>query len=286
MSILRKALCLLLAALFLIGAAAAESYQVAEKNQPLFRELFSLLKAAVDSPAGRDDAAADKVLEQIRGVSEADYEIARAVTDHWRAVWLDPFYPLYLYRGEEKAVTLERSNPPIGEKHAIVVLGYQLENGEMKDELKGRCKAAAALAKSYPDAIIVCSGGATGPNNPDGHTEAGLMKEYLVRACGIDTSRIFTDESAMTTLENAENTFEILRAKGIRTITIVTSDYHQKWGQVLYNALAAVYAQRYGYSVEIVGNYCFPIEPEEDSYRSGHRIALSQLSSMLGVPRK
>lgn len=286
MSILRKALCLLLAALFLIGAAAAESYQVAEKNQPLFRELFSLLKAAVDSPAGRDDAAVDKVLEQIRGVSEADYEIARAVTDHWRAVWLDPFYPLYLYRGEEKAVTLERSNPPIGEKHAIVVLGYQLENGEMKDELKGRCKAAAALAKSYPDAIIVCSGGATGPNNPDGHTEAGLMKEYLVRACGIDTSRIFTDESAMTTLENAENTFEILRAKGIRTITIVTSDYHQKWGQVLYNALAAVYAQRYGYSVEIVGNYCFPIEPEEDSYRSGHRIALSQLSSMLGVPRK
>lgn len=286
MSILRKALCLLLAALFLIGAAAAESYQVAEKNQPLFRELFSLLKAAVDSPAGRDDAAVDKVLEQIRGVSEADYEIARAVTDHWRAVWLDPFYPLYLYRGEEKAVTLERSNPPIGEKHAIVVLGYQLENGEMKDELKGRCKAAAALAKSYPDAIIVCSGGATGPNNPDGHTEAGLMKEYLVRACGIDTSRIFTDESAMTTLENAENTFEILRAKGIRTITIVTSDYHQKWGQVLYNALAAVYAQRYGYSVAIVGNYCFPIEPEEDSYRSGHRIALSQLSSMLGVPRK
>ena len=286
MSILRKALCLLLAALFLIGAAAAESYQVAEKNQPLFRELFSLLKAAVDSPAGRDDAAVDKVLEQIRGVSEADYEIARAVTDHWRAVWLDPFYPLYLYRGEEKAVTLERSNPPIGGKHAIVVLGYQLENGEMKDELKGRCKAAAALAKSYPDAIIVCSGGATGPNNPDGHTEAGLMKEYLVRACGIDTSRIFTDESAMTTLENAENTFEILRAKGIRTITIVTSDYHQKWGQVLYNALAAVYAQRYGYSVEIVGNYCFPIEPEEDSYRSGHRIALSQLSSMLGVPRK
>ena len=96
----------------------------------------------------------------------------------------------------------------------------------------------------------ICSGGATGPNNPDGHTEAGLMKEYLVRACGIDTSRIFTDESAMTTLENAENTFEILRAKGIRTITIVTSDYHQKWGQVLYNALAAVYAQRYGYSVE------------------------------------
>ena len=282
----RRAACLLLALLCLSGIAAAERYQVTENNRPLFKKLFSLLRDACESPSEGDGEAVGKVLEQIRRENGDDYVIALSVAEHWKAVYLDPAYSLYLFRGEDTAVTLERSDPPIGENHAIVVLGYQLENGEMKDELKGRCRAAAALARSYPDAILVCSGGATGPNNPEGHTEAGLMKEYLVRACGIDTSRILTDDRAMSTLENAENTFEILRKNGIRTITIVTSDYHQKWGQVLYNAMAAIYELKYGYRVRIVGNYCFPAEPEEESYRRGHRIALSQLSSMLGVNRK
>lgn len=287
MNLLRRMICLLAVLLLLAGAASAESYRVAEKNGPLFRELFSLLKAAVENPTARDDEAMDALLEKIRQENGDDYEIASAVVNHWRAVYLDRSYRLYLYRGEETAVTLERSGPVVGEKHAIVVLGYRLEDGEMKDELKGRCKAAAALAKSWPQAVLICAGGATGDNNPDHHTEAGLMKEYLVRACGIDTSRILTDEASMTTLENAERTFEILREKDIRTITIVTSAYHQRWGQAVYNAMGAVYERLYGFRVEIVGNYCYPAEPEEENYRSSdHSIALSQISQLLGVPRK
>ena len=83
-----------------------------------------------------------------------------------------------------------------------MVLGYELLNGGMTDELKGRCDAAAAAAKTFPASLLVCSGGATGQNNPQRHTEAGLMKDYLVDECGIAAERVFTDERALTTAEN------------------------------------------------------------------------------------
>ena len=50
--------------------------------------------------------------------------------------------------------------------------------------LMGLTKAAIA-ARVFPDSILVCSGGATGDNNPERHTEAGLMKQYLAGTCGI-----------------------------------------------------------------------------------------------------
>lgn len=41
------------------------------------------------------------------------------------------------------------SGIPDTSSHAFIVLGYELKDGEMTDELKGRCKAAAAAAKMY-----------------------------------------------------------------------------------------------------------------------------------------
>ena len=169
-------------------------------------------------------------------------------------------------------------------RHAFVVLGYELKDGQMQPELKGRCDAAAAAARSYPSTILVCSGGATGDNNPKLRTEAGVMKAYLVETCGIDASRIHIDENARTTLQNARNTLDMLQAQGIETMTLVTSTYHQRWGQVIYNAVAALYRQVYGYTVEIVGNYCYETEPAHESYRNDDRIAISQVAQLLGVP--
>ncbi len=204
-------------------------------------------------------------------------EVADAVAAHWKKVYLDE-YKLYRYGADDPA------DLPIAGAHAFVVLGYQLENGEMTNELKGRCDAAAAAALAFPDSILVCTGGATGANNPERHTEAGLMKAYLTERWGIAPERIFTDESAMTTAENAVNTLAILREQGVETMTLVTSAYHQRWGQVLYNALAAQYKQKYGYSAEIVGNYCLDIEPENPFFQQDARIALMQLGNVLDIP--
>ena len=209
--------------------------------------------------------------------AELGDDIAFSIAEHWKKVYLDPDYRLYLYGKDDPSVV------PVHGAHAIVVLGYELKDGEMRPELKGRCDAAAALAEAFPDSILVLSGGATGNNNPKGNTEAGKMRTYLVYKCGIDAGRIFTDTRALTTAQNAVNTFRILMARGIETMTIVTSSYHQRWGQVLYNAMAAIYRQEYDYSVEIVGNFCYDTEPTVSAYRKDALIAVRQLGEILGL---
>ncbi len=280
----KRLLALALAALLLPCAALGEGYKVAKRNQGTFGRMIIRLLKAYETPSRQDERKMEINVEAISKVRESDGIIARAITDHWKKVYLDPNYALRcLQPGEETAGALEGTALADSAAHAFVVLGYQLQNGEMAEELKARCDAAAAAARSFPQTILVCSGGATGKNNPEKHTEAGLMKDYLVHVCGIDPGRVFTDEAATTTLENAVNTFGILRARGIETITLVTSHYHQRWAQVLYNALSAIQEQSIGYSVALVENYC--VEYVGQSYtRYDDRVAMNQLAQMLNLP--
>ncbi len=268
-----------------LAAALAEDYHVNEKNGDNFAALLVYLARAYEQPSLETAQAVESWLTTIRETDARDGEVADAIVEHWQAVYIDPDYPLYMHDGGERAEALEALGLPDESAHALVVLGYELKNGEMTAELKGRCDAAAAAARSLPNAILVCSGGATGDNNPKGHTEAGMMRDYLVNRCGIDASRIFIDERAMTTTQNAINTFAMLMDRGIRTYTIVTSSYHQRWGQAVYNAMAAVCRQRYGYEAQIVGNYCYDTAPSSEHYRQDDRIAATQIAAVLELPR-
>ena len=283
---MKRIVMLLVLLLVITGvASAAEQQWIDRNNQTHFADLFYALVSAYETPSEADDARIESLLDKIRRVSEADYELADAIVEHWRDVFLDEDYPLFVHRnGESVAAELEETRLSDTDRHAFVVLGYELKDGQMQPELKGRCDAAAAAARSYPKTILVCSGGATGDNNPKLHTEAGMMKAYLVDVCGIDASRIHIDENARTTLQNARNTLDMLKEQGIETMTLVTSTYHQRWSQAIYNAVAALYRQVYGYTVEIVGNYCYETEPAHESYRHGDRIAISQIAQLLGVP--
>ena len=277
----------LLFAVLLMGmTAAAEGYRPAAGNEKNLGKLLVDLVNAYEKPRADDGARIDADLEAVRSVNGTDYDVASAIADHWRAVFLDDGYVLNMYAGSGRADALEASGMRDGDIDAIVVLGYELKDGKMTKELMGRCEAAAEVARSFPGAILVCSGGATGENNPKKYTEAGLMKAYLTRKCGIDGDRIFIDERAMTTLENAVNTFAILEQQGIRTMTIVTSSYHQRWGQAVYNAVGAIYRLDHGYAAEIVSNYCYDIEPSHDSFRHGDRFAARQIGAALGLPNE
>ena len=257
---------------------------VTEANQTNFSQLLSDLVAARETPSAEDEQTIARDLEAIRAIDREDYVLAQAVAGHWQKVYLDPAYELYLYHGDDTTPELAGAGIPNKSTHAIVVLGYELSNGEMQPELVGRCEAAAAMAKAYPETILVCSGGATGGNNPEKHTEAGMMKAYLTDACGIDGSRVFIDERAMTTAENAVNTMEILRQNGVHTMTIVTSTYHQRWGQALYNLVAALYRRQHGYAVDIVANYNYDTAPSEAAYYNDAQIAAQQMAGILGLP--
>ncbi|MBQ7437851.1 MAG: YdcF family protein [Oscillospiraceae bacterium] len=261
-------------------------YQIAEGNRINFGHLLSDLLDAYENDSAQVQDRLQFDLETIKAVSIRDYDVAKAIAEHWASVYLDPEYHLNVYHDDDMEPEITDSGIPDTSSHAFIVLGYELKDGEMTDELKGRCKAAAVAAKMYPNTILVCSGGATGSNNPEHHTEAGMMRKYLAEQCGVNPGRIFTDERAMTTAENAVNTLAILKSRGVRTMTIVTSSYHQRWGQVLYNAMSAVYGKQYGYTPEIVSNYCFSIEPENEAFRNDARIAIRQLASILHIPRQ
>lgn len=273
---MKKWTALFLALLTLLSAAAlAEQAEQEERPAVMAAALLAHLVDAYERPSQEGLARIDADVEVLGD------PVAASVAAHWKQVYLDPAYPLLLYGTDDPALL---NIPDCGRDHAFVVLGYELADGEMTEELKGRCRAAAAAAQAFPDAILVCSGGATGDNNPEKHTEAGLMKEFLAGECGIAADRIFTDELALTTAENARNTFVILQSEGARSMTIVTSSYHQRWGQALYNAVGAQYAQDCGYCPAILGNYCFDIAPSVALFEKDDLIAASQLAQIMGLP--
>ena len=238
----------------------------------------------LDASGGKLTFISRRFAAQKKEISREDAAVANRIAGHWKDVYLNPEYRQCAFREDSYANELIGEGVPNSSRHAFVVLGYELMNGEMTDELKGRCNAAAAAARTFPETILVCSGGATGPNNPDRHTEAGMMKDYLVHVCGIDASRVFTDETAMTTADNAVNSLAIMQNEGVRSMTIVTSSYHQRWGQVLYNAVSALYEQEFGYAPMIIANYCYDTPPENAAYLQDARIAVSQLRGILGLP--
>jgi len=250
-----------------------------EANDENFISLLTHLVTAYENPTEEDDWRIYNDLENIQAVSQEDYELANFIVDNWCEVFLYMDYNVNTYPDEVPAEI------PNSSDHALVILGYELENGQMQDELVGRLNAAAALAKARPETIIVCSGGATGPNNREGNTEAGLMRDYLVDECGIDPARIFIDERALTTADNAIYTFDIFQEQGIHSMTIVTSTYHIRWGQMVYRTLAYLYSVQQDYPIEDISNYCYDTEPTVSVYRAGHRFAACQIAEILGLPQ-
>ncbi len=254
-------------------------------NKENFEQLLMCLVNSYEAPSTESTQVLESTLAAIQSISEADLSVAQSIVSNWQSVFANPNYQLFLYSGGNQAPELAQTGILDSPGHAFVVMGYELVDGEMTEELKARCDAAAAAARTYPNTIIVCSGGATGLNNPQGHTEAGMMKAYLTETCGIDPTRIHIDETSQDTAQNATNTLAILRDRSVQTFTIVTSTYHQTWAQAVYNAAAALSQRDYGVSIAIVGNYNVDFPLTEVAPGTEDRWAVDQMASVLGLPR-
>lgn len=265
--------------LFAAPAEAAERYCFQRKSIKILKDITGLLKKEnlKETRSRQKKIAAD--LEKIRKVSETDYAIAEAIMDCWENVMVNEDYPFIIYGGGEYAPELEDSGIAECGKHAFIVMGYALSRGRMQPELKGRCDAAAAAARSWPDSIVICTGGATGGSNPESHTEAGEMKEYLTGECGIDAERIFTDTEAKITVDNVINAMAIMKEQDVHACTVVTSHYHQRWSQMLIRAMAAI-SREEGYPVEIIANYNYK-GSESVRLETGRGMALNQLDMLI-----
>jgi hypothetical protein len=121
---------------------------------------------------------------------------------------------------------IPRRTMPRDQFHAIVILGAGLEtNGVMKTKLEGRLSQGLKLARLYPHAPIIVTGG----NQKSGVTEAYTMSQWLMQR-GIPRKRLFLEDQAKDTVGNAIFSSAILKRLRVTHVTLVTSSSHIRRG--------------------------------------------------------
>ena len=103
-----------------------------EANDENFISLLTHLVTAYENPTEEDDWRIYNDLENIQAVSQEDYELANFIVDNWCEVFLYMDYNVNTYPDEVPAEI------PNSSDHALVILGYELENGQMSEDLMRR----------------------------------------------------------------------------------------------------------------------------------------------------
>ena len=130
--------------------------------------------------------------------------------------------------------------------HSFVVLDCALNSdGSLGLEDNDRCYFAYKNAMKYPNSLIFITGGAIDNNNKT-TPEGEQMKAYFVNVKGLDGNRIITETKAKETIQNAKYTMEKLIEQNIKTITVITSDYHLRRGNILFKGEAMIKAESLG----------------------------------------
>jgi len=138
-------------------------------------------------------------------------------------------------------------HPPAqsGASRAIIVLGAQVyPTGIVSPQLEWRLEAALESYQRHPRLIIAC--GAQGEKEPE--PEGDVMRAWLV-AHGAAEDQVLAETASYSTRQNLKNAAALL-PKDIRSVTIVTSDYH------LPRALAI--ARDLGLDADGIGSPCRP----------------------------
>jgi uncharacterized SAM-binding protein YcdF (DUF218 family) len=128
----------------------------------------------------------------------------------------------------------DRFPPPRieGPVSGIVMLGGAVDVHITKDrgspaltDAGERVTAVAVLARQYPDARIILSGGASDIGNSGAATESAVAKDLLV-AMGLPADRIELEERSRNTCENAEESAVVAQPESGETWLLVTSASH------------------------------------------------------------
>ncbi len=106
--------------------------------------------------------------------------------------------------------------------NAIVTLGYALNpDGSMHDILIKRLEKTLEIAKELPDALIIVTGGVPQNNK----TEGNLMAEWLIQH-GVEAKRIYPENYARSTVENALFSRYALAKHRIKNAVLISSGSH------------------------------------------------------------
>lgn len=118
------------------------------------------------------------------------------------------------------SIIIHGNDADVSDTDILIVLGHQLDEGNIGTCLKNRLNKAIEVLKDNEKKIIV-TGGYTGSDI----SEAEAMKNYLVGK-GIAEDRILVEDESMTTIENFENTIRKYPETKDMNIGIISSEYH------------------------------------------------------------
>lgn len=96
-----------------------------------------------------------------------------------------------------------------------------------------RCEHAAWIYREWSALPILATGGYVGPKNFPEESYASVMRQVLVQS-GVAPEHIWTEERARSTYENAVYSGEILRARGIQRVILVTQAFHMRRAELVF----------------------------------------------------
>lgn len=105
----------------------------------------------------------------------------------------------------------------------IIVLGYELDNGKLRQMAKRRLNKFVEIYKKNRIKVIFTGGYSIKIRRGDGPTEASQMKKYAVKK-GVKEEDIILEEDSRDTHANAYFTKKIVEKLGWKNILIVTTD--------------------------------------------------------------
>lgn len=165
------------------------------------------------------------ILDSFKKVNLEEALAWQDIMDYWQ-------YTSFDFKVNESSEPIPRDDSVV-----ISILGIKLnDDGSMNEELILRLKSGLELARCYPHAYVVVTGGPTAKNNPR-VTEGGMMGEWLIHH-GLDKKRLIVEDRAMDTIGNAVYTYDLLNKHypQVSSVVVVSSDYHVARGSLLYEA--------------------------------------------------
>lgn len=218
----------------------------------------------------RDGAKTDvlRTLDALKDTSKEDYDQWQSIIDYWD--WVE--------NEMIENIGVAPDGLPNDNSHAFVVLGFALKSdGTMQPELIGRLQTALASAKKYPNSYILVTGGV----KKNGWTEGDRMHDWLVEN-GVDNDRILVESKSANTAQNAEYSFDILYSHPtIKSISMITSQYHLKRGTILYYAESLIRARELGKTpIKLNGNAGWYREDKTSELISQKASSLAQIAGV------
>lgn len=252
---------------FDITASAITSIEAEKQREPskIIEELAVYYGTYGNEAKGR----VDELLSELQTTDKVASDKWKKITDRWAEV--------------NNGLTVNTDVLPNGlpdtDELCLVALGFQLEpDGTMKPELIERLKVVKNCAVKYPNAFIMCTGGGTASENKSA-TESGEMAKWLVEN-GIDERRIIIEDRSLTTAQNAIYSYDILTEKypQVRSLAIISSDYHIATGTLLFDAECTLRADKAGNEkMKVISNaaYKAPSGTLSTMFQAGALIELS-----------